>query len=167
MPLDREEVQKAPNISIQPKQRPPRKPDPHRIAMKVNDPMLAQTVAEYELVDQMLASRDEDVLEAGAGGTISPFNKKAGLVHNRQAAAKNPLLTLGGGKDPIEKGKAAFKGDNVNTKPTNAADMYAFDASIPLVKKNLDEFPVYEKDEASGDLIFRRQGSDAILKSPS
>ena len=82
--------------------------------------------------------------------------------------AKNPLASLGGGKDEAIKGKAADKSNNINTKPTNYADMYSYDENqLTLIKKNMDEFPIYEKDPKTGELVFRRQGSTELLKSPS
>ena len=36
-----------------------------------------------------------------------------------------------------------------------------------MVKRHVDEFPQYEKDPATGELVFRRQGSDQLLTSPS
>ena len=62
-------------------------------------------------------------------------------------AAQNPLAQLGGGKDPDLKGKAADTSNNINTKKTNAADMYSYDEKAQtLIRKNMDEFPIYEKD---------------------
>lgn len=46
--------------------------------------------------------------------------------------------------------------------------MYAYDLNQnTLIKKNMDEFPNYEKDPNTGELIFRRQGSTEVLLSPS
>lgn len=36
-----------------------------------------------------------------------------------------------------------------------------------MVKRHVDEFPQYEKDSITGELVFRRQGSDQLLTSPS
>ena len=78
------------------------------------------------------------------------------------------MAALGGGKDPDLKGKASDKSNNINTKPTNRADLYHYDESqLTLIKKNMDEFPIYETDPVSGELQFKRQGSKIILKSPS
>ena len=103
-------------------------------------------MVEEELAEQLLASRDSDLYEAPDVG--SPFNKKRQLVQNRQCAAKNPLANLGGGNDEALKGKAADRSGNINTKPTNAKDMYDYNEStLTMIKKNMDEFPTYEKDE--------------------
>ena len=124
--------------------------------MKVNDVNYHLSIAEDLQREEMMASRDKDIYEAGPGGATSPFNRKGTKVHDRQAAATNPLLGLGGGKDPIELGKAAVAGDNSNTKPTNASDMYECDKSLLIVRKNLDEFPTYTKDPQTGDMYFRK-----------
>ena len=41
--------------------------------------------------------------------------------------------------------------------------MYNYDlAHTNLIRKNRDEFPIYEKDPKSGELVFKRQGSDML-----
>ena len=75
------------NLEMQPnlpRLSPPRRPDPHKVALKPNDRELGASIAEEEVRQAMLASKDQDLYgPVSPGGATSPFNRQGARVLNR------------------------------------------------------------------------------------
>jgi protein associated with RNAse G/E len=70
------------------------------------------------------------------------------VVHDRQEVSNNALLDLGGGIEPKKEGKFLDK-DHINMKPTKVENMYPYTAELNMmVRRNVDEYPEYIKNEA-------------------